>query len=431
MSTVQVFFSSPKNTMSQITALHAIEVLDSRGNPTIEVSLTLDNTRTWRAIVPSWASTGTHEALELRDGDTTRYFGKGVLKAVENVNASINTLVINNSFDSLEAFEMTLIEADGTPNKSRFWANAILGCGMAFAQAEAQKQGKRLFEYLGNSDSTVLPIPYMNILNGWAHADNGLDFQEFMIIPQGAPNFREALRMGAEVFHTLKKLLKAQGLATSVGDEGGYAPNIRSNNEALDLVITAITQAGYTTDQIKIGLDVASSEFFKDGRYHISGENKVLSSEELVAYYVELIQQYPIASIEDGFAEDDFEGRALFEKHNPGIRTVGDDLYVTNVTRLQRGIDEHLSNSILIKLNQIGSVTETLKAIKLAQDSSMNVIISHRSGETEDTFIADLAAATNAGYIKTGSLSRTDRIAKYNQLLRIEERLGERASYGK
>lgn len=417
--------------MSVITHLHALEVLDSRGNPTVEVSLVLDGQRTGHAIVPSWASTWSHEALELRDGDPKRYLGKGVLTAVANVNTRISQSVIGQEFATLESFETALIALDGTANKSVLGANAILACGMAFAQAEAAKQGKRLFAYLGNTDSRVLPIPYMNIINGGAHADNGLDFQEFMIIPEWASSFREALRMGAEVFHTLKKLLKAKGLATSVGDEGGYAPNIRSNRDALDMVISAIQQAGYTTDQIKIGLDVASTEFFKDGQYEISGEGKTLTSHEMAEYYLALVRDYPIVSIEDGFAEDDMTWRAYFESKNPGIRTVGDDLYVTNVQRLQRGIDEHLSNSILIKLNQIGTVTETLRAITLAHNNGMHAIISHRSGESEDTFIADLAVATNAGYIKTGSLSRTDRIAKYNQLLRIEETLWHKARYGK
>ncbi|HMT01266.1 MAG TPA: phosphopyruvate hydratase [Candidatus Absconditabacterales bacterium] len=417
--------------MVNITKLHALEVLDSRGNPTVEVSMTIDNQRTGRAIVPSGASTGSHEALELRDGDAKRYGGKGTLKAVANVNEAISSAVIGKDFDSLATFEQTLIDLDGTPNKSKLGANAILACGMAYAQADAQKNGKRLYEYLGNQDSCVMPVPYMNIINGGAHADNGLDFQEFMIIPQGASSFHEGLRMGAEVFHTLKKLLKAQGLATSVGDEGGYAPNIRSNREALDLVIKAIQDAGYTTDQIKIGLDVASTEFFKDGKYNISGEGKILTPKEMAQYYLDLVKDYPIVSIEDGFSEDDFEGWSFFESMNPGIRTVGDDLYVTNVQRLEQGIAQKLSNSILIKLNQIGSVTETLKTIKLAHDNNMHSIISHRSGESEDTFIADLAVAVNSGYIKTGSLSRTDRIAKYNQLLRIEQQLGSKAKYGK
>ncbi|HMT26983.1 MAG TPA: phosphopyruvate hydratase, partial [Candidatus Absconditabacterales bacterium] len=294
--------------MVNITKLHALEVLDSRGNPTVEVSMTIDNQRTGRAIVPSGASTGSHEALELRDGDAKRYGGKGTLKAVANVNEAISSAVIGKDFDSLATFEQTLIDLDGTPNKSKLGANAILACGMAYAQADAQKNGKRLYEYLGNQDSCVMPVPYMNIINGGAHADNGLDFQEFMIIPQGASSFHEGLRMGAEVFHTLKKLLKAQGLATSVGDEGGYAPNIRSNREALDLVIKAIQDAGYTTDQIKIGLDVASTEFFKDGKYNISGEGKILTPKEMAQYYLDLVKDYPIVSIEDGFSEDDFEG---------------------------------------------------------------------------------------------------------------------------
>jgi len=341
------------------------------------------------------------------------------------------------SYDDVRALDAALLALDGTPNKSHFGANAILGISMAFVVAAAAGKKQAVYEYLSDGKGYILPVPYMNILNGGAHADNGLDFQEFMIIPQGAPTFREALRRGAEIFHTLKKLLKARGLATSVGDEGGYAPNLSSNKEALDVVMEAITTAGYTADQIKIALDVASTEFFKDGLYHIAGENKQLTSAQLADYYMDLMRSYPIVSIEDGFAEDDMEGWALFQKlvDEAGladkVRTVGDDLYVTNVQRLQMGIDQHLSNSILIKLNQIGSVSETLDAIALAHTNGMHAVISHRSGESEDTFIADLAVATNAGFIKTGSLSRTDRIAKYNQLLRIEEKLGAKAKFGK
>jgi enolase len=353
------------------------------------------------------------------------------LKAVENVNKSIFDAVVWKDFDSLISFEKTIIDLDGTQNKSKLGANAILACGMAYAQADAIKNWKRLYEYLWDENSSVMPVPYMNIINGGAHADNGLDFQEFMIIPQWASSFREALRMWAEVFHTLKKLLKAQWLATSVWDEWWYAPNIRSNREALDLVIKAIQQAWYNTDQIKIWLDVASTEFFKDWKYDISGEWKILTPKEMAQYYLDLIKDYPIVSIEDWFAEDDFEWRSFFESVNPGIRTVWDDLYVTNVQRLQQWIEQKLSNSILIKLNQIWSVTETLKTIKSAHDNNMHSIISHRSWESEDTFIADLAVAVNSWYIKTGSLSRTDRIAKYNQLLRIEEKLWSKAKFGK
>lgn len=409
-----------------ITQLQALEVLDSRGNPTVEVNLTINNSFKWRWIAPSGASTGTHEALELRDGDKSRYLGKGTLKAVEHVNTIIKEAIIWKSFANVEELENQLIALDGTANKSKLGANAILPCGLAFVDAAAKAEWMPIRHYLAGDNEVGLPIPYINVINGGEHADNGLDFQEFMLIPEGfgKNNFKEAIRAGAEVFHMLKKLLKAQWLNTAVGDEGGYAPNIANNRQALDLLIEAIKQAGYTTDQIKLGLDVASSEFFKNGKYEISWEGKSLTSAEMVEYYVDLVSDYPIISIEDGFAEDDFEGRALCEKTFTEkwlkVRTVGDDLYVTNPERLQLGIDQKLSNSILIKLNQIGSVTETIKTVRMAQAHGMSTIISHRSGETEDTFIADLAVAMNAWFIKTGSCSRTDRIAKYNQLLRIE-----------
>jgi enolase len=422
--------------MPKITAVSALEVLDSRGNPTIEVYVTLEWSYPGRAIVPSGASTGIHEALELRDADPSRYLGKGVLKAVSHVNNEIAAAIVGKDFATVADLDTALIALDGTPNKSVLGANAILWVSMAYCVAAAQLSGKTLYQYLGSvaneTDSNTLPVPLMNVINGGSHADNSLDFQEFMIVPVGAKNFTEALRMGAEVFHNLKAILKAKWHVTAVGDEGGFAPNLGSNKEALDTLIQAITKAGYTTEQIKIALDVASSEFFKDGKYVLESEGKTLSSEEMVDYYADLVANYPIISIEDGCAEDDFEGRKMLTaKLGDKIMTVGDDLYVTNIARLQKGIQDKQANSILIKLNQIGSVSETLAAIKMAHDNGMNSIISHRSGETEDTFIADLAVAVNAGFIKTWSLSRTDRIAKYNQLLRIEAMLGGTAKYGK
>ena len=416
--------------MPKIIAVSALEVLDSRGNPTVEVLLTLEGGKPSRAIVPSGASTGIHEALELRDGDKARYLGKGVLKAVWHVNNEIAQAIVGKEFATVTELDAALIALDGTPNKSTLGANAILGVSMAYCVAAAQLEWISLYHYLGNGNT--LPIPLMNVINGGSHADNNLDFQEFMIVPVGAKNFTEALRMGAEVFHNLKAIFKAKWYVTAVGDEGWFAPNLGGNREALDSLIEAITKAGYTTEQVKIALDVASSEFFKDGKYELSSEGKTLTSAEMVDYYAELVAAYPIISIEDGCAEDDFEGwKLLTAKLGDKIMTVGDDLYVTNIARLQKGIDEKQANSILIKLNQIGSVSETLLAIKMAHDNGMNAIISHRSGETEDTFIADLAVAVNAGFIKTGSLSRTDRIAKYNQLLRIESMLGATAIYGK
>ena len=414
-----------------IQKVRAREVLDSRGNPTVEVELTLANGVMHRALVPSGASTGVHEALELRDGDKSRYLGKGTLKAVENVNTTIAKAVENQTFDSFRALDKALIELDGTPNKSKLGANAILGVSMAFVGACAKAEGQWIYEYLGEGKGTTLPYPMMNILNGGSHADNNVDIQEFMIIPNGIPNFHEGLRCGAEVFHNLKAILKAKGLATSVGDEGGFAPNLGSNEEALQVIVEAIEKAGYT-GKVSLALDVASSEFFKDGMYDLAGEGKKLTADELVALYQDWCEKYPIISIEDGMAEDDFEGwKKLTDALGEKIMLVGDDLFVTNITRLQMGIDKGIANSILIKLNQIGSVSETLDAITMAHENGMRSISSHRSGETEDTFIADLAVAMNTGFIKTGSASRTDRIAKYNQLLRIEERLGSAAKYGK
>lgn len=414
-----------------IQKVRAREVLDSRGNPTVEVELTLANDVMHRALVPSGASTGVHEALELRDGDKSRYLGKGTLKAVENVNTTIAKAVENQTFDSFRALDKALIELDGTLNKSKLGANAILGVSMAFVGACAKVEGKWIYEYLGEGKGTTLPYPMMNILNGGSHADNNVDIQEFMIIPNGMPNFHEGLRCGAEVFHNLKAILKAKGLATSVGDEGGFAPNLGSNEEALQVIVEAIEKAGYT-GKVSLALDVASSEFYKEGMYDLAGEGKKLTADELVALYQDWCEKYPIISIEDGMAEDDFEGwKKLTDALGEKIMLVGDDLFVTNITRLQMGIDKGIANSILIKLNQIGSVSETLDAITMAHENGMRSISSHRSGETEDTFIADLAVAMNTGFIKTGSASRTDRIAKYNQLLRIEERLGADAKYGK
>jgi enolase len=414
-----------------ITNLHAREVLDSRGNPTVEAELTVDGTVTARAIVPSGASTGVHEALELRDGDKSRYLGKGTLTAVQNVNTIIKNAVLNQSFASYRDLDTVLIDLDGTPNKSKLGANAILSVSMAFVAAVAKKEGLFIYEKLGEGKGHVLPYPMMNILNGGSHADNNVDIQEFMIVPVGAPNFHEGLRMGAEVFHNLKAILKSKGLATSVGDEGGFAPNLASNEEALQVIMEAIEKAGYT-GKINLALDVASSEFYKEGNYNLAGEGKILTDDELVQLYVNRCNKYPIMSIEDGMAEDDFTGRKkLTDALGDKIMLVGDDLFVTNIQRLQMGIEKGIANAILIKLNQIGTVSETLDAINLAHTHGMNSISSHRSGESEDTFIADLAVAMNTGFIKTGSASRTDRIAKYNQLLRIEEKLGGNATYGK
>ncbi|MBB1564833.1 phosphopyruvate hydratase [Candidatus Gracilibacteria bacterium] len=409
--------------MYTIKNVYAREVLDSRGNPTVEVEITLEN-GFGRAIVPSGASTGVHEALELRDGDKSRYLGKGVLKAVENVNTTIKNAIVGKNFSDYRELDEALLKLDGTKNKSNLGANAILGVSMAFVVACSNSENKQIFEYLGKGEGKVLPVPMMNILNGGSHADNNVDIQEFMIVPVGAKSLKEAVRMGAEVFHNLKNILKARGLATSVGDEGGYAPNLASNEEALAVIIEAIQKAGYTTEQIKLALDVASSEFFKDGKYNLEGEGKILSSAELVDFYKNLCEKYPIISIEDGMAEDDFDGwKMLTEALGSKVMLVGDDLFVTNIERLAMGIEKGLGNAILIKLNQIGTVSETIDAIDMATKAGFKSIISHRSGETEDTFIAHLVVAKNTGFIKTGSLSRTDRIAKYNELMRIEEKI--------
>ena len=414
-----------------ISKVHAREVLDSRGNPTVEVEITLDNGIMGRALVPSGASTGIHEALELRDGDKSRYLGKGTLKAVENVNTTIANAIQGQTFENFRKLDEALIVLDGTANKSNLGANAILGVSMAFVVACAQTEKKWVYEYLGEGKGNTLPFPMMNILNGGSHADNNVDILEFMIIPTGAPDFREGLRWGAEIFHNLKSILKSKGLVTSVGDEGGFAPNLGSNEEALQVIMEAIEKAGYT-GKISLALDVASSEFFKDGVYDLAGEGRKLNADELVALYQDWASKYPIISIEDGMAEDDFDGwKKLTDALGDKMMLVGDDLFVTNISRLQMGIEKGIANSILIKLNQIGSVSETLDAINMAHENGMRSISSHRSGETEDTFIADLAVALNTGFIKTGSASRTDRIAKYNQLLRIQENLGANSKYGK
>ena len=417
--------------MSTIIDVYAREVLDSRGNPTVEVEVTTDNGFVGLALVPSGASTGAHEAVELRDGDKSRYLGKGVLKAVENVNEIIAEELIGWSIFDQVGIDNAMIDLDGTPNKGKLGANAILGVSMAVAKAAANELGMQLYEYIGGVNSKTLPVPMMNILNGGEHADNNVDIQEFMVMPVGAPNFKEGLRMGAEIFHSLKSVLKSKGLNTAVGDEGGFAPNLSSNEEALETIVEAIKKAGFEPGKdILLALDVASSEMYSDGKYDFKGEGVVRTTDELIAYYKTLVEKYPIISIEDGLAEDDWDGwKKLTEVMGDKIQLVGDDLFVTNVERLEKGIKTNTANSILIKLNQIGTITETLDAIELAKRHGYTAVISHRSGETEDTTIADLAVATNAGQIKTGSASRTDRIAKYNQLLRIEDFLEDNSKY--
>ena len=419
--------------MAYIEDVLAREVLDSRGNPTVEVEVLLDDGTEGRAIVPSGASTGVHEAVELRDGDENRYLGKGTLTAVKNVNDIIADEVIGwDPFDQ-PGLDKLLIELDGTPNKGKLGANAILGVSMATARAAAESIGMPLFQYLGGVNGKILPTPMMNILNGGSHADNTVDIQEFMIMPVGAKSFREALRMGAETFHNLKKILKAKGLNTAVGDEGGYAPNLATNEEAIQVIVEAIEKAGYKPgDDIRIALDCAASEFYDEEKnvYDWKGEGRVMTAAELVEFYEGICDKYPIISIEDGMAEDDWDGwKLMTEKLGKKIQIVGDDLFVTNTERLKKGIEEKAANSILIKVNQIGTLTETFDAIEMAKKAGFTAVVSHRSGETEDTTIADIVVGLNAGQIKTGSLSRTDRIAKYNQLLRIEELLGEVAEY--
>ncbi|MGA1524308.1 MAG: phosphopyruvate hydratase [Planctomycetota bacterium] len=417
--------------MSTIVHVHGREVLDSRGNPTVEVEIGLESGAFGRVIVPSGASTGVHEAVELRDGDE-RYGGKGVRKAVDNVNTRIEEALLGEEADDQVEIDRILCELDGTDNKAELGANAILGASLATARAMAEQVGMPLWRYVGGVSARRLPVPMMNILNGGAHADNNVDFQEFMIMPFGAPTFAEGLRMGTEVFHALKGVLKAKGLATAVGDEGGFAPNLGSNREALDVILEAIEKAGYEPGaDLRIALDVASTEIYRDGRYHLEGEDKVLDADGLVALYADWCTNYPIFSIEDGMAEDDWDGwKLLTAELGESVQLVGDDLFVTNTARLARGIEEGAANSILIKVNQIGTLTETLEAIELAHQSGMSAVMSHRSGESEDTTIADLAVATNVGQIKTGAPCRTDRIAKYNQLLRIEEQLGMASIYG-
>lgn len=415
----------------KILNIFAREVLDSRGNPTVEVDVHLNNGTLGRAIVPSGASTGEHEAVELRDGNMSRYLGKGVQTALLNINTTIANSLKGFNVNEQKTIDQTMIELDGTSNKSRLGANAILGVSMAVARAAANDKNILLYEYLGGEEAKTLPIPMMNILNGGSHADNNVDIQEFMIFPIGAESFSSALQIGTETFHQLKSVLKEKGLNTNVGDEGGFAPNLRSNTEAIDVILQAIDKTPYKIGkELFLALDVASSEFYKNGKYYLGSENKQYSSEEMVDYLKSLVEQYPIISIEDGLDENDWNGwSALTKAIGNKCQIVGDDLTVTNIKRLQRAVDENAMNAILIKLNQIGSVTETIEAIKLAKANNYAAIISHRSGETEDVIIADFAVAMGMGQIKTGSLSRTDRIAKYNQLLRIEEALGSQASF--
>ena len=417
--------------MTAIIDIIGRQILDSRGNPTVEVDVVLEDGSMGRAAVPSGASTGAHEAVELRDGDKSRYLGKGVLKAVEAVNVAIAEQLVAMDAEDQVAIDEAMIELDGTPNKSRLGANAILGVSLAVAKAAAEAAGLPLYRYVGGTQARVLPVPMMNIVNGGAHADNPIDFQEFMIMPIGAPSFSEGLRMGSEIFHTLKKKLHDAGHNTNVGDEGGFAPNIKSAEAALDFVMQAIEAAGYKPgEDIALALDCAATEFFKDGSYVYEGERKTRDPRAQAKYLTKLVSSYPIVSIEDGMAEDDWEGwKALTDLVGSKCQLVGDDLFVTNVTRLSRGIKEKTANSILVKVNQIGSLTETLAAVEMAQRAGYTAVMSHRSGETEDSTIADLSVATNCGQIKTGSLARSDRTAKYNQLLRIEEELGAQAVY--
>lgn len=417
--------------MPYITDVYAREVLDSRGNPTVEVEVTTESGAFGTAIVPSGASTGEYEAVELRDGDKDRYLGKGVLKAVENVNEKIAPELIGLDVTRQNIIDAIMIELDDTENKSNLGANAILGVSMAVAHAAASYLDIPLYNYLGGFNANVLPVPMMNILNGGEHADNNVDIQEFMIMPVAAPSFKEALRMGAEIFHSLKKVLQDKGLNTAVGDEGGFAPNLTSNEEALKTICEAIEAAGYKVgDEVQLAMDVASSEFYKDGKYHLEGEGIVRTSEEMVAWYEELIEKYPIVSIEDGLDENDWEGHKLLtERIGDRVQLVGDDLFVTNTEKLRQGIEKGVGNSILVKVNQIGTLTETFEAIEMAKRAGYTAVISHRSGETEDATIADIAVATNAGQIKTGAPSRTDRVAKYNQLIRIEDELAGIGEY--
>ncbi len=417
--------------MTAIIDIHARQILDSRGNPTVEVDVLLEDGSFGRAAVPSGASTGAHEAVEKRDGDKSRWMGKGVEAAVEAVNDEIADAIIGLDAEDQADLDRTMIELDGTENKGRLGANAILGVSLAAAKAAAEARGLPLYKYVGGVSAHLLPVPMMNIINGGEHADNPIDFQEFMIMPVGATSIMEAVRCGSEIFHTLKKALHEKGLATGVGDEGGFAPNIASTTEALDFIMASVEKAGYKPGyDVMIALDCAATEFFKDGKYNISGEGKILSSHEMAEYLANLTRNYPILSIEDGMAEDDWEGwKALTDMIGDKVQLVGDDLFVTNPKRLKQGIDGGYANSLLVKVNQIGTLTETLEAVSLAQRSRYTAVMSHRSGETEDATIADLAVATNCGQIKTGSLARSDRLAKYNQLIRIEEELGDSARY--
>ena len=417
--------------MSEIIDIHAREILDSRGTPTVEVDVVLDSGAFGRAAVPSGASTGAHEAVELRDGEADRYNGKGVLKAVDAVNDTIADEICGyDAFDQIE-IDHAMVDIDGTPNKGNLGANAILGVSLAIAKAAAEEAGEPLYRYVGGVNAHVLPVPMMNILNGGKHADNPVDIQEFMIMPVSAPSIAEAVRMGSEVFHALKSDLKQAGLNTNVGDEGGFAPAVKSADEALGFIMKAIENAGYNAgEDVVLALDAASSEFYRDGKYVLAGEGKTFDAAGIVDYYKKLVEAYPIMSIEDGCAEDDFAGwKLLTDTLGKKIQLVGDDLFVTNTTRLRDGIDKGIANSILVKVNQIGTLTETLNAVDMAHRAGYTAILSHRSGETEDSTIADLAVATGCGQIKTGSLSRSDRLAKYNQLMRIEEELGDSAAY--
>ncbi len=417
--------------MSKIKNITAREILDSRGNPTVEVDVILDNNIMGRAAVPSGASTGSKEAVELRDGDKKRYLGKGVLKAVENVNKVIAPELVGKNPEDQNAIDALMIKLDGTENKGKLGANAILGVSIAVAKAVAQGRGLSIFQYLGGEAAHRLPIPFFNILNGGKHADNNVDIQEFMISPIGAKSFREALRMAAETYHTLKSVLKAKSLSTSVGDEGGFAPNLASNEEAIQIIVAAIEKAGYKPGKdISIVLDPAASEFYQDGKYVLKADNSKLTSKEMVGYYANLISKYPIISIEDGLAEDDWDGwKIMTDELGKKIQLTGDDIFVTNPKILADGINKGIANSVLIKLNQIGTLSETLKTVEMAKTAGYTCMFSHRSGETEDSFIADIAVATNAGQLKTGAPARSERLAKYNQLLRIEEELGAKANF--
>ncbi|MBE0435310.1 MAG: phosphopyruvate hydratase [Methylomicrobium sp.] len=417
--------------MAEIVDIRAREILDSRGNPTIETDVVLSSGFIGSAMVPSGASTGEREAIELRDGDKSRYLGKGVLKAVDNVNTEIRSAILGMDAGEQSAIDQKMIELDGTENKGRLGANAILSVSMAAAHAEAKDAGLPLYNYMNTSGEFIMPVPMMNIINGGSHADNSVDLQEFMILPVGAPNFREAIRYGAEVFHNLAKVLKGKGLATTVGDEGGFAPNLSSNEEAIEVILEAIEKAGYKAGQdIYLGMDAASSEYYKDGKYVLSAENRSFTSEEMTDFFVEWVKKYPIISIEDGLDQNDWAGWKIHtEKLGGMIQLVGDDLFVTNPKTLKEGIEKGIANSILIKVNQIGTLTETLDAVHTAQAAGYSAVVSHRSGETEDTTIADLVVATGTGQIKTGSLSRSDRVAKYNRLMKIEDELGSQAKY--